>query len=323
MTKNLTRKVWHMNNLVTVIMPVYNGEKYIQEAIESVLNQTYTNIELIVVDDGSIDKTNQIVKKIRDDRVRIYEQGVNTGKVAAINKGFLESKGEAVLLLAADDVLSPDSIEKRVKCLGKFDVAYCDMWICNQNLDKKKRVYNGNSNVKTFDDCIYYSLLYNFMGGGVNILSRKIADRIFPIPETLKFEDWWITIFSLIYAKNIYYLSEPLVYYRIHGDNDNGNLELNKRDAAIKKDFKRHMAYYEALEDKLETIEIENKEQILQLIEVNKLIKEDIVDGKFLAPNRRFIKIYGLKEYLKLNIVAKEKGYLLRKIARFFNVKGE
>ena len=103
---------------MSVIIPLYNSEEYIAETIDSVLNQTYKNIEVIVVDDGSADGSLAIAKKYESDNVHVYHQE-NSGAPAARNYGFRLSKGQYIQYLDADDKLTPRKIEKQVAVLGK------------------------------------------------------------------------------------------------------------------------------------------------------------------------------------------------------------
>lgn len=99
--------------LVSVIMPVYNAAKYVEEAVASVLNQTYQNIELLVIDDGSKDNSLELIKSFDDPRMRVFTQ-INQGANVARNRGLSEAKGEYVKFVDADDALYPDSIETQV-----------------------------------------------------------------------------------------------------------------------------------------------------------------------------------------------------------------
>lgn len=105
-----------MNALVSVIIPAYNSEKYIVETIESVLNQTWKQIEIIVIDDGSSDETFNRLANYTYSRLKIYTQE-NKGACAARNLGFKYSNGEFIQFLDADDILAPDKIEQQVKQL--------------------------------------------------------------------------------------------------------------------------------------------------------------------------------------------------------------
>ena len=108
-----------MNKLVSVIIPCYNKSEWIKEAIDSCLNQTYPNIEIIVIDDGSTDNSLEIIKSYGD-KV-IWENGRNQGANHARNRGFALSSGEYIQYLDADDYLLPEKIAKQVCCLEKTD----------------------------------------------------------------------------------------------------------------------------------------------------------------------------------------------------------
>lgn len=103
---------------ISVIIPSYNHEKYVSEAIKSVLKQTYQDFEIIIVDDGSTDRTVNEIKKFDSKKIRLFEFGINQGAAVAENKGIYESKGEYVSILNSDDVFFPDKLEKQVAFLS-------------------------------------------------------------------------------------------------------------------------------------------------------------------------------------------------------------
>lgn len=101
--------------LVTVLLPVFNGETYLAEAIESVLRQTYPNIELLVIDDGSTDGTADVIARFGDPRLVVLRHEVNRGLVAALNHGLELARGELLARLDADDVADPTRLAKQVQ----------------------------------------------------------------------------------------------------------------------------------------------------------------------------------------------------------------
>jgi len=118
------------NPLVSVIIPAYNVEKYIEEAINSVLAQTYLNIEIIVVDDGSVDSTKKVIDNYLKKNQIIYLFQDNRGLSGARNTGIKVARGEYVALLDADDLFFPTKIEKQVLFLESnkdCDFCYCDV----------------------------------------------------------------------------------------------------------------------------------------------------------------------------------------------------
>jgi glycosyltransferase involved in cell wall biosynthesis len=102
---------------VTVLMTVYNCEAFIRPSIKSVLQQTYRNFELLIIDDGSTDGTMEIVKKFKDERIRILKNPTNRGVAYSRKKALLSSKGEFVAILDADDISLPDRLRRQVEYL--------------------------------------------------------------------------------------------------------------------------------------------------------------------------------------------------------------
>ena len=103
--------------LVTVLMPVYNGEKYLQEAIDSILNQSYSYFEFLIINDGSTDQTDSIILDYSDDRIRYLKNESNIGLIATLNLGFSLSKGKYVARMDADDISLTHRIETQVAYL--------------------------------------------------------------------------------------------------------------------------------------------------------------------------------------------------------------
>lgn len=103
-----------MNDLVSIIMPSYNTAPYISETIQSVLNQTYQNWELIVVDDCSTDNTDQVVAYIKDERIKYLKNEKNSGAAISRNRALRESKGRWIAFLDSDDLWMPEKLEKQI-----------------------------------------------------------------------------------------------------------------------------------------------------------------------------------------------------------------
>ena len=134
-----------MNELITIIINVYNGEKYIKKCLESVIKQTYKNIEILIINDGSTDKTLEIIKKIKDKRITIINQK-NTGLSLARNIGIDNSRGEYLYFVDADDYIEPDTIEYLYKLIKKHNVkiATCN---CIEIFDYNTKIKNKDENI--------------------------------------------------------------------------------------------------------------------------------------------------------------------------------
>lgn len=107
-----------MNELVSIIMPSYNTAKFIADTIQSVLNQTYTNWELIIVDDCSNDNTDEIVSNFQDERIHYLKNELNSGAAVSRNRALKEAKGKWIAFLDSDDLWMSEKLEKQAKlCL--------------------------------------------------------------------------------------------------------------------------------------------------------------------------------------------------------------
>ena len=291
---------------VSVIMPVFNGEKYIDEAVRSVLAQTYPNVELVIVNDGSTDATGELIRRYaREPGVKILHHEKNRGKAAAVNRGFRESQGELIVLLAADDVLPPDSLEKRVRHLGAGDAAYCNVWRCDGNLNRIEKMYKNRGEELTWRDHKVKLLWRNPIAGGAIILRRPLARKIFPIPESLKFEDWWISYFVLFHARAVKFLDEPLLLYRIHGGNDHANLGYRTICTALRKDYVRHLTFYDELKKKLISLKPEGLADFIEIIDTNRRIKQSAARQSWIPPDKTFLACYGWREYIRVQSISK------------------
>lgn len=137
---------------VSVVMPAYNAEKYIREAIDSVLAQTFTDFEFIILDDGSTDATAAIIQSYEDDRIRFCPNERNMGVAATLNRGLKLAQGEYIARMDADDVSFPERFEKQITCLDlNRDIAvlgtgiesFCDagmlsVYLCSCEPEKLK-----------------------------------------------------------------------------------------------------------------------------------------------------------------------------------------
>ncbi len=112
------------NTMVTVLMPVYNGERYLKESIESILSQTYKNFEFLIIDDGSTDNSSNIIDSFNDKRIRKISNKVNLGLVKSLNKGLRLACGKYIVRMDSDDLSEKNRIEKQVEYMeNNLDVA--------------------------------------------------------------------------------------------------------------------------------------------------------------------------------------------------------
>jgi glycosyltransferase involved in cell wall biosynthesis len=163
-------------NLVSVIMPVYNGERFLRQAIDSLLAQTYPEWELVAVDDGSSDSTASIIQSYSDARLG-YTYQENRGQAAALNRGLELARGEFVTTLDCDDWLTPESLAARVAYLrqhAQYGVVYGDGLYCNVNGEPVLQFTDHMPAGITGD--VYDTLIVSpFYGTGATVMIRQPA----------------------------------------------------------------------------------------------------------------------------------------------------
>ena len=131
---------------VSVLIPAYNCASFIVQTLQSVLNQDYTNFEILICDDGSIDRTLEVIKALakKDNRIKVYENVSNKGKVLTINHLLQEASGDYITILDSDDFFSPDKLERQVGFFEKNpEVGACG---CNYaSIDPQGRIVNTSA----------------------------------------------------------------------------------------------------------------------------------------------------------------------------------
>ena len=159
--------------LISVIIPVYNGEKTIKETIGSVLQQTFADFELIAIDDGSQDKTLEIISSIEDSRIKVFSYP-NAGLGASRNRGISLAVGEYISFLDADDVWTPDKLEAQLKALEENPLAAV-AYSWTDLIDESSQFLRIGGHVTVNGDAYAHLLLVNFLENGSNPLIRREA----------------------------------------------------------------------------------------------------------------------------------------------------
>ena len=179
--------------LVSVIIPTYNRKKTILSAIYSVLKQTYTKLEVIVVDDGSTDGTGELIKKtIKDERLVYIKLKKNKGQSAARNVGVKRSIGEIIAFQDSDDIWDESKLELQIKKMQdtNYDLIYCAYEYYER--DGKKIIVPNTTRVKELEGYIYNSLCNgNKIGTPTMIMKRDTFEKMGGFDESLRsLEDW-------------------------------------------------------------------------------------------------------------------------------------
>lgn len=227
--------------LASVCIPAYNNAAYIKETIDSVLSQTYSNLELVICDDKSKDDTVKVVESIKDDRIKLYKNEKNLGMAGNWNNCLSKCGGEFIKLICADDMLAKDCLEKEVTALMEHPsavLAESDTKLFDLN-GKPKGFYkryksSGLENGKKIARAGFF--VKNYFGAPLANTFRRSA-----LKQTGGFDTWYTYILDydfwvqLACMGDVYIIHEPLNYFRVRNDSNTGEVMAgDKTDAYVK-----------------------------------------------------------------------------------------
>lgn len=214
---------------VSVIIPAYNAQKYLSETISSVINQTYQNLEIIIVDDGSTDKTKEIIHSFSDSRITYFYQS-NSGVSTARNKGIEIATGDYFAFLDSDDVWLEDNIEEKVELLersNKYDIAFSSIIFINGQSERGE-IYNS---VTKLDTKTLLSWQNNLITSpSILVCTRRVIDEIKGFDSELSTAADQDFLFRASSKFKLIKLQKETVLYRIHGENMHQNISLMEKD---------------------------------------------------------------------------------------------
>lgn len=231
------------NAAVSIIVPMYNSEKYLRRCLDSILNQTFTNFEVLLVDDGSTDKSKNICEEYfkKDCRIKyIYQE--NKGAGIARNTGIEHASSKFLTFLDSDDSLEPLFIECIIgKMLeSEADIGICDINYINTITFEKKvsKIRFSSSVIHVKDDKKVFNSIRTFAWG--KIYKKELFDQI-RYPDFACFEDLAVTPFVAAIAERIAYVPLPLInYYRNRSDSLSENpAAINNITGALKSVYER------------------------------------------------------------------------------------
>lgn len=199
---------------VSIIMPAYNAEKYIEEAIRSVMTQTYKEWELIVINDCSADNTEQVVLKIaaEDERIRYLKNNVNLGVSESRNKGIKCSRNDWVAFLDSDDFWVADKLEKQLQLCKRYEegkLFFTGSGFVNANGKKSSYVLRVPEKIK------FRRLLKQNVISCSSVLAQKELLLKYPMTGDFLHEDFAVWLKILKESKYAYAVDEPLLIYRL------------------------------------------------------------------------------------------------------------
>ena len=299
----MPRKKKDTSGLISVIVPVYNVERYLKKCINSILDQTYENIEVVLVDDGSTDKSGAICDEYaaKDLRVTVIHKE-NGGLSSARNAGLKVAAGDLIGFVDADDYIEDTMYEKLKENMDKYgsDISVCQIYKSYKyftdlvdGLDKEE-VYEGKDKFSNLENDNYFMTVVAW-----NKLYKKDLFKRVKYPEGRLFEDSYVICDILSKAKKVSYLNEPLYYYtvrrssisRSYTEKHSENIEacdkiinsLKKykyEDLKVKEEYRKvihSLNYFYRI--KVKTLD---DERIVKYVEDTIKISKQIKDNKYL-----------------------------------------
>jgi len=203
---------------ISVVLATFNGATYFEEQLQSVVLQTHSIAEIIIVDDGSTDKTAAIAKNFSDkfDHISFHPNHSNLGLTANFARGFALATGDLIAPCDQDDIWHPDKLSRMVAQMGDHELIYHDSTLINasgeslhQNLSDRKEMWG-------FDDPLTYTIGGSAPGHAM-LFKRELLTRCFPFPDNIPF-DYWLGYVATL-QKPIQFIPEALVQYRMHDNN--------------------------------------------------------------------------------------------------------
>jgi glycosyltransferase involved in cell wall biosynthesis len=234
--------------LVSIAMASYNGEKYISQQIDSILSQTYPNIELVIVDDGSTDNTVEIVQEYeaKFPFVHIYRNPVNSGITKTFESAIKKCKGEFIALSDQDDIWVAHKIQTLMDAINGYDAVYSDSMLVDESGNSLDKKFSSMIQMDTVNNGARF-LLSNTVPGHTILMKRSFAETLYPFPSHVFF-DLWIS-FNAAAGNGIKFVDDTLVHYRQHTSNAVGTrLSSNKKERfSAEKEFAEKKQILEAL----------------------------------------------------------------------------
>ena len=283
--------------MISIAMTSYNGEKFIREQIDSILNQTYSDFELIIGDDCSTDSTRNILQeyKQKDPRIKLCLNEKNLGFKKNFENVINQCTGDYIAFSDQDDVWE---LNKLQLCLDKINDA---AFVCTDatEVDEKLNPLGytlkeclGLTEVPSDSKELIKNLVHhNFVQGATILAKSEFIKRCLPIPEDIRFHDWYFALCAALDGRKIEYLNQPTLLYRQHGGNVTTNVKRNTLEQLKPSGYSREKFVNESLK------EADEKLLFIQIISEN---NSDPAIQKYLEDTKLYFKALPEKKFYTL-----------------------
>ncbi len=270
--------------LVSIIMATYNGENFLEMQLETLVQQTYPDLEIIIVDDNSTDKTRDILNKFAAHykNIHLFFNDANLGYIKNFEKGCRLASGNYISFCDQDDVWALDKTELLMQALGNATMIYCDDELVDENLNSLSKKHSDLKRLSDFNNCLYFAT-DNCVGGHNLIMKKDLLKYVLPFPAEMPY-DLWCAFVATFYG-GIKYLNNPLIKWRQH-DKNISTAHRNKEEKII---------------ETRKRLEIFYKTCPVEFAEEKKVLKQLYESYDYSIKN----------DFLRMNLFFKYKKYLL------------
>ncbi len=227
--------------MISVCLATYNGEKYIVEQLESILSQLSSKDEIIISDDNSSDSTIDLIKRINDNRIRIYHNAKYTCKYKGVfrkcfsvarnfENALKYAKGESIFLADQDDVWLKGRVDAFLTALKTSDLVLSDCIITDAALNQ---IVPSNFALNKPSKSILNNILHQNYLGCCMAFNRQLLEKVLPLPKEPIMHDIWIALLGCYYGK-VTFIDKPYLLYRRHGNNASKNIDGPKNPLSFR-----------------------------------------------------------------------------------------
>lgn len=208
--------------MISVCLATYNGEKYIEEQIDSILGQISEEDEIIISDDGSSDATLEKIRTYKDIRIKILHNKERKGVIGNFENALNNAKGEYIFLCDQDDIWLSHKVRMMLSQLNYNDLVFSNANIVDDGLNVLGLLYINKNNCGFINN-----LLKNRFIGATMAFRSSLLKKALPFPNYIPMHDQWLGLLAEIYGK-VYYFEEPLILYRRHSSNSSSTGKKSK-----------------------------------------------------------------------------------------------
>jgi len=292
--------------MISIILPVYNSERYLRESIQSILDQTYTDFEFIIINDGSTDHSESIILSFNDDRIRYFSNEMNKGLIFTLNKGVELSKRKYIARMDSDDIAYPKRLELQLNFLeNNLEYGVCGSLVKLINEDGKgSEILNLPINDDEIKSYLYFSCPINHPS--VLIRTSLLRNNLYSEDyKTAEDYELWIRLSSIT---KFYNLPNVLLNYRVHSENIS-KVNIIQAEQSVAKILRK------LIEQKLSNKSLIDiyigfviRSQVISFKEYDKWLVEFVKESIFSDVN---FKKYFIKRWLGICISAKNYRYIV------------